>query len=85
MFVDPADPEKMMHAFEKNRKGDTPELMAVLTTHHHIDHSGGNEYFAEKFPGICIIGPDEEISALTRRVSGRAITFGVSWGFVSHL
>jgi hydroxyacylglutathione hydrolase len=42
------------------------EPIAVLTTHHHADHAGGNERFKRDFPDIEVYGPrDESIPALT--------------------
>jgi len=48
--VDPASPEEVISALESSDL----TLSAVLTTHHHWDHSGGNEEIAGKYPGIPI-------------------------------
>lgn len=48
--IDPASPDEVISVL------DTSELTlsAVLTTHHHWDHSGGNEELARKYPGMPI-------------------------------
>jgi hydroxyacylglutathione hydrolase len=36
------------------------ELVAILNTHHHWDHVGGNKQLMEKFPNLCIYGGAED-------------------------
>ena len=70
LLVDPADAAGALAAWA--RDADTPELVGVLTTHHHPDHSGGNVDVATKMPGIAIIGGEAEdgrIPAATRLVA----------------
>jgi hydroxyacylglutathione hydrolase len=67
-FVDPAEPEKVLAAAEKNGIHKA-QIRTVLTTHKHLDHSGGNEWMAENFPGIVIIGgAGDAVPAVTREV-----------------
>jgi glyoxylase-like metal-dependent hydrolase (beta-lactamase superfamily II) len=39
-----------------------------LTTHHHDDHAGGNEKLAEAVKGIEVVGGDDRIPALNKKV-----------------
>lgn len=43
-------------------------LTTVLSTHHHWDHTRGNAELAHLRPGLAIMGADERICALTRRL-----------------
>ncbi|XP_029076032.1 hydroxyacylglutathione hydrolase-like protein isoform X6 [Monodon monoceros] len=52
-------------------------LTTVLTTHHHWDHAWGNMELARLLPGLVVLGADERICALTRRlVHGEELRFG---------
>ncbi|HVN86528.1 MAG TPA: hydroxyacylglutathione hydrolase [Candidatus Binatia bacterium] len=44
------------------------ELTAILPTHHHYDHIGGNEDLLAAKPGLTVYGVDERITGLTDRV-----------------
>jgi hydroxyacylglutathione hydrolase len=59
-------------------------LGAILATHHHFDHVGGNEALAKRFPGIEVFGSEHDrgrIPAQNRFVSdGETIeTVGLSF------
>ena len=47
-IVDPSEPGPVLRALEENigRNGDV-KVVAILSTHHHHDHVGGNEAVAE--------------------------------------
>ena len=62
--VDPVDPDKVMSA----AKEEGVHVKAVLTTHHHQDHCGGNKDFVKQQPGVPVYGGDERIDALSNRV-----------------
>ncbi|XP_024615567.1 hydroxyacylglutathione hydrolase-like protein isoform X6 [Neophocaena asiaeorientalis asiaeorientalis] len=52
-------------------------LTTVLTTHHHWDHARGNMELVRLLPGLVVLGADERICALTRRlVHGEELRFG---------
>lgn len=59
--VDPFDVSKVKAAAEK----EGVELTALLTTHHHQDHSGGNNDFAKAYPGATIYGGSHKSPAVT--------------------
>lgn len=50
-IVDPSEAEPVLEVLEREGL----ELVAVLNTHHHYDHVGGNESLAARFPGLPII------------------------------
>ncbi|KAG9291046.1 hypothetical protein G9A89_012918 [Geosiphon pyriformis] len=62
--VDPVEPEKVLSVV----KSENLELKHLITTHHHWDHSGGNEKVFKAVPGIAVYGGDERIPSLTRKV-----------------
>jgi len=65
--VDPAEPAKVLDAIAKHRlKSDN--IKAVLTTHHHWDHAGGNEAFVKHINAVQVYGGDDRIPALTKLV-----------------
>ncbi|XP_046545916.1 hydroxyacylglutathione hydrolase, mitochondrial-like isoform X2 [Haliotis rubra] len=61
--VDPVEPEKIVSAV----KEEGVLLNAVLTTHHHWDHAGGNEKLTA-LVGKTIYGGDDRIGGLTNKV-----------------
>ncbi|KAF8797872.1 hydroxyacylglutathione hydrolase [Phlegmacium glaucopus] len=60
--VDPYDVSKVSAAADAHRV----EIIAGITTHHHFDHSGGNNDFALKYPNAPIYGGSNRIPALTK-------------------
>ncbi|OCH87426.1 hydroxyacylglutathione hydrolase [Obba rivulosa] len=63
--VDPYDVPKVQAAAQKLGV----QIVAGITTHHHYDHSGGNE--ASAFPGVPIYGGSKKIPALTELVKDK--------------
>ncbi|KAL1925454.1 uncharacterized protein VTP21DRAFT_337 [Calcarisporiella thermophila] len=59
--VDPVEPKKIVPVIEKAKC----TVVGVITTHHHWDHSGGNEEFLALYPGIKVWGGDDRIPGLT--------------------
>eukprot|EP01132_Coremiostelium_polycephalum_P009251 gene9251-11336_t len=62
--IDPAEPEKVFAAAKQNNV----EIKHILTTHHHMDHAGGNEQIARMHPSIRIHGGDSRILAINTPV-----------------
>ncbi|GFR18881.1 hydroxyacylglutathione hydrolase, mitochondrial [Trichonephila clavata] len=62
--VDPVEPEKVLEILAKEEL----ELRAVITTHHHFDHAGGNKQISEMIKNISIYGGDDRIDSLTKKV-----------------
>jgi len=63
-IVDCAEAESVLEAVK--REG--VRLTAVLPTHHHYDHVGGNEELLAALPDLTVYGVDERIPGLTARV-----------------
>ncbi|KNE62158.1 hydroxyacylglutathione hydrolase [Allomyces macrogynus ATCC 38327] len=68
--VDPVTPAKVA---EKVRELGV-HVQALLTTHHHWDHAGGNAEFVTLFPHLKtrVVGGDDRIGALTQKISDGA-------------
>lgn len=64
-FVDPFDLKKVQAAAEKEG---VQEVIGCITTHHHQDHSGGNEDFAAAYPGKPVWGGSSKIPKLSQQV-----------------
>ncbi|KAI0256474.1 Metallo-hydrolase/oxidoreductase [Lactifluus subvellereus] len=64
--VDPYTPSKVKAAAEQLGV----KIVAGITTHHHHDHSGGNEEFAQLFPGVPIYAGSHRSPAVTQLVKG---------------
>jgi hydroxyacylglutathione hydrolase len=58
-------------------KRENANLTAILPTHHHYDHVGGNEDLLAALPGLAVYGADERIPGLTRTVAdGDVVSVG---------
>ena len=64
-IVDPVDPDCVIKAVEE----EGVKLTTILTTHHHWDHAGGNKEMVSKVPGLVVIGGDDRIDGVTRKVT----------------
>src|SRR5689334_17504392 len=80
--IDPAEGGRVLEAVA--REG--VRLTAILNTHHHADHTGGNEALAAALPSLEVIGSAADaakIPRLTRAVDdGAAIAVGALAGEV---
>lgn len=65
--VDPFDVSKVASAAE--RLG--VSIVAAITTHHHLDHSGGNGDFARKYPEAPIYGGSHQVQNVTNIVKDK--------------
>lgn len=63
--IDPVEPAKILDCL----KLENSELKAVLTTHHHPDHAGGNDLLLETVSNVPIYGGDDRIEAITIKLS----------------
>ncbi|KAN0060476.1 Cytoplasmic glyoxalase II [Thecaphora frezii] len=63
-FVDPFDLEKVTSVARQHGVEDG-DVVALLTTHHHQDHSGGNGEFAKRYPNLPIYGGSSQVPGLT--------------------
>mmetsp|Transcript_65375 Transcript_65375/g.105586 ORF Transcript_65375/g.105586 Transcript_65375/m.105586 type:complete len:267 (-) Transcript_65375:24-824(-) len=66
--VDPVDSDKILSVCEE----EGVSLVAVLTTHCHADHSGGNQRLADALPGLAVLAGQPDAArtpAVTEAVS----------------
>ncbi|KAJ1665852.1 Cytoplasmic glyoxalase II [Coemansia sp. RSA 1813] len=64
--IDPVEPSKVIPVVESTNL----ELKSILTTHHHADHSGGNNGMLKAFPGLTVYGGDRaRIPGLTKQLN----------------
>ena len=63
-IVDCAEAEPVLKAVAREQV----TLTAILPTHHHYDHVGGNEDLLKVHPALTVYGVDERIPGLTQRV-----------------
>jgi hydroxyacylglutathione hydrolase len=64
-IVDCAEAEPVLRAVEREKM----DLVAILPTHHHYDHVGGNRDLLAARRGLTVYGFDERIPGLTDRVA----------------
>jgi len=62
--VDPVEPQKLLDLAKK----ENVTVTHALTTHHHNDHAGGNKELASLVKGIEVLGGDDRIPAITKKV-----------------
>jgi len=60
LIVDVAQGREGLAAARAAAAADGCELVGVLCTHYHADHSGGHDHIAEELPGLPIFGGVEE-------------------------
>jgi hydroxyacylglutathione hydrolase len=56
VIIDPANPPEVTPVLKDQVSSGKINLTAIINTHHHWDHAGGNEKVAAEFPSIPIIG-----------------------------
>lgn len=50
-------------------KANGVKITHVLTTHHHWDHADGNQGMVDAIPGLVVVGGDDRIQAITKKMS----------------
>ncbi len=58
VLVDPGQSAQVITYLQQNKL----QLVAILITHQHYDHTGGVRALLEKYPGITLIGPTRDPS-----------------------
>ncbi len=63
-LVDPCEPKAVLSALkaisEEDYEGEALQPVAILTTHKHWDHAGGNVALKRTFPGIAVFGSEAD-------------------------
>lgn len=67
VFVDPFDPSKMKSAIEQHKLSDS-NVLGNISTHHHQDHTGGNEAFSQTYPQAKTWGGSDMVPKLTDKI-----------------
>ncbi len=82
--VDPSEAAPVMQAIEEHQV----QLTAILNTHHHWDHVGGNEALHQAFPGVRIFGHASDQGRIPHQTDflneGEALQFGEQHGQITH-
>ncbi|CAM2007998.1 hydroxyacylglutathione hydrolase [Acanthopleuribacter pedis] len=82
--VDPSEADPVLAAVEK--AGVT--LTAILTTHHHWDHVGGNKKLVQTFPDLVVYGFGADRDRIPKQTvfleEGDAVRIGNLVGSISH-
>lgn len=88
--VDPSEPDPVLRAVEENagRNGDV-KVVAILDTHHHHDHVGGNEAVAEALGITRVYGHESDEGRIPRQserlAEGATFTLGSLLVRVLHI
>ena len=56
MVIDPAHPPEVLPVLRQLIAAGEINLKAIINTHHHQDHAGGNTELLSAFPGLPVIG-----------------------------
>ncbi|WEW61033.1 Cytoplasmic glyoxalase II [Emydomyces testavorans] len=56
MVIDPANPPEVIPVLKSHIDAGKINLKAIINTHHHWDHAGGNDGILEKFNKLAVIG-----------------------------
>lgn len=81
LAVDPVEPTKVLNLIYEEKAN----LLAVLTTHHHLDHCGGNTTLLDLIgKELPVYGGDDRIASLNRKVSHED-TFTLDRFFIKSL
>lgn len=63
--VDPGDPQPVIAFLAQNNLN----LVSILITHHHFDHTGGIQELVKAYPNVEVFGPhNPKISGITTRL-----------------
>ncbi|HIA02156.1 MAG TPA: hydroxyacylglutathione hydrolase, partial [Myxococcales bacterium] len=82
---DPSEAEPVMSALEKQ----SGQLVAILNTHHHWDHTGGNKALLEKWPELAVYGHVSDRGRIPGQTEfpadGDTFWLGKEQGVVRHI
>jgi len=82
--VDPSEAEPVLRAVAENQV----DLVAILNTHHHWDHVGGNKGLLEKYPDLMVYGHASDRGRIPGQTvflqDEQQISLGLLKGHVTH-
>ncbi|KAK9456650.1 beta-lactamase-like protein [Dipodascopsis uninucleata] len=55
LVIDPAEPDEVLPVIKSLESKGAIKLTGIVNTHHHYDHSGGNDAMRRAYPGLPII------------------------------
>ncbi|PYH93679.1 glyoxylase [Aspergillus ellipticus CBS 707.79] len=84
VIIDPANPPEVAPVLQSQIKAGTIKLSAIVNTHHHWDHAGGNDEMLKTFGQLPVIGgtncqsvtkspSHEEVFKIGERISVKAL------------
>lgn len=66
LVIDPAEPDEVLPVLKQLELAGKIKLSAIVNTHHHYDHAGGNEALSKAYPKLPIIaGKDSPLVTQT--------------------
>ncbi|PGH34955.1 hydroxyacylglutathione hydrolase [[Emmonsia] crescens] len=66
MVVDPAHPPEVIPVLKSHIDSGKINLKAIINTHHHHDHAGGNDGILKQFGKLPVIGGSDECLSVTK-------------------
>ncbi|QSS65466.1 hypothetical protein I7I51_06309 [Histoplasma capsulatum] len=76
MIVDPAHPPEVIPTLQSHIDSGKINLKAIINTHHHPDHAGGNARILEQFGKLPIIGGRDCLSVTKTPKHGETFKIG---------
>ncbi|ODM18077.1 hypothetical protein SI65_06865 [Aspergillus cristatus] len=76
VIIDPANPPEVAPMLKSQIKNGTIELTAIVNTHHHWDHAGGNNEILKQFGKLPVIGGKDSASVTTTPKHGEMFKIG---------
>jgi len=76
MVVDPANPPEVLPVLKKHLAAKSINLKAIINTHHHYDHAGGNETILSEYQSLPVIGGKDCTRVTTTPAHNSTFTIG---------
>ena len=76
VIIDPANPPEVGPVLKSEIEAGKINLTAIVNTHHHWDHAGGNKKMLDKFPSLRVIGGKDCEAVTQTPKDGEAFMIG---------
>ncbi|KAE8385131.1 glyoxylase [Aspergillus alliaceus] len=76
VIIDPANPPEVAPVLERQIKNGKIDLTAIVNTHHHWDHAGGNDEMLKIFGKLAVIGGKDCQSVTKTPAHGETFKIG---------